>query len=94
MQVFKSFTFDSAHFLPNVPDGHRCKNMHGHTYRLTVFLDGPLVPPYDWVIDFGEVKKVVAPIVDRIDHHLAVGDAVLFFGDREAVDGGIGVDLE
>ena len=70
MQVFKSFTFDSAHFLPNVPDGHRCKNMHGHTYRLTVYLDGPLVPPFDWAIDFGEVKKVVAPIVDRIDHRV------------------------
>ena len=32
MRIFKTFTFDSAHSLPHVPDGHKCKNIHGHTY--------------------------------------------------------------
>lgn len=68
MQVFKQFTFDSAHFLPHVPDGHKCKNMHGHTYRLVVYLEGPLKEKLDWVEDFAEVKRVVNPIVKRLDH--------------------------
>ena len=37
MLIYKEFTFDSAHKLPNVPDGHKCKNLHGHTYKLTVY---------------------------------------------------------
>lgn len=70
MKIFKSFTFDSAHFLPNVPDGHKCKEIHGHTYKLTVYFKGPLDPVLNWVIDFGDIKRVVKPIVDEIDHKL------------------------
>ena len=70
MQIFKSFTFDSAHFLPNVPDGHKCKNIHGHTYRLTVYFEGPLHKDLKWVEDFADIKKVVKPIVDQLDHQL------------------------
>ncbi len=69
MIIFKQFTFDSAHFLPNVPDGHKCKQMHGHTYKLTVYLKGEPDPSLGWVLDFGIVKKVISPIIDRLDHH-------------------------
>ena len=57
MIIFKTFSFDSAHFLPNVPDGHKCKNVHGHTYRMKVFFEGELVEKLDWVIDFADIKK-------------------------------------
>src|ERR1035437_3620358 len=70
MQVFKQFTFDSAHFLPNVPDGHKCKEIHGHTYRLVVYINGELIKDLDWVMDFAELKKVVVPIVKSVDHKL------------------------
>lgn len=68
MLIFKQFTFDSAHFLPNVPEGHKCKYMHGHTYRLTVYIDGKPDPLLAWVMDFGDVKKVVKSVVDMLDH--------------------------
>ncbi|MCV9385181.1 6-carboxytetrahydropterin synthase QueD [Reichenbachiella ulvae] len=70
MVIFKKFAFDSAHFLPNVPDGHKCKNIHGHTYHLTVFLEGDLVEDLEWVMDFKDVKDVIKPIIDRLDHQL------------------------
>ncbi len=70
MKIFKKFTFDSAHFLPNVPDGHKCKNIHGHTYQLTVFFEGERVPHLNWVIDFAEIKSVVQPVVNDLDHKL------------------------
>ena len=70
MKIFKKFTFDSAHFLPNVPDGHKCKEMHGHTYQLTVFFEGELEKHLDWVIDFADIKKTVNPVVKSIDHKL------------------------
>ncbi len=70
MIIFKKFTFDSAHFLPNVPDDHKCKQMHGHTYRMTAFFAGELDPLLGCVVDFADIKSVVKPIVDRIDHKL------------------------
>lgn len=68
MLLYKEFTFDSAHFLPNVPVGHKCKEMHGHTYRLRVWLEGPLLPELGWVMDFADLKAVVKPVVERLDH--------------------------
>ncbi len=70
MQIFKTFTFDSAHFLPHVPEGHKCKEIHGHTYRMTVYIEGPLDPHIGWVADFADIKKAIEPIVKIVDHRL------------------------
>lgn len=68
MIIFKKFTFDSAHSLPNVPDGHKCKEVHGHTYHLTVYIEGDLDEHLGWVADFGDLKTAIKPVIDRIDH--------------------------
>jgi 6-pyruvoyltetrahydropterin/6-carboxytetrahydropterin synthase len=70
MTIFKQFTFDSAHFLPNVPVTHKCRQIHGHTYRLTVYMNGPLEPGTGWVADFSDVKEMVHSVIDQIDHKL------------------------
>lgn len=69
MMIFKKFTFDSAHSLPHVPDGHKCKNVHGHTYLLTVWVERDLDEKLGWVMDFKDLKEVVDPLVKRIDHN-------------------------
>ncbi|MBW7891960.1 MAG: 6-carboxytetrahydropterin synthase QueD [Chitinophagaceae bacterium] len=68
MFIFKDFTFDAAHLLPNVPTNHKCANLHGHTYRLRVVLEGVPDGELGWVIDFGEIKRNVKPLLDRLDH--------------------------
>jgi 6-pyruvoyltetrahydropterin/6-carboxytetrahydropterin synthase len=70
MIIYKQFTFDSAHFLPNVPEGHKCREMHGHTYHLTIFAEGALLEPEGWVLDFTDLKLVVKPIIEQLDHKL------------------------
>jgi len=70
MIIYKQFTFDSAHFLPNVPEGHKCREMHGHTYLLTLYAEGPVKNPEGWVMDFGDIKNIMRPIIDILDHHL------------------------
>ena len=70
MEIYKEFSFDSAHFLPNVPNGHKCKNMHGHTYRLRVVLQGETDPVLGWIMDFKELKDIVSPVIDQLDHKL------------------------
>ena len=70
MVIFKQFTFDSAHFLPRVPDTHKCRQMHGHTYKLTVFMKGPLSEDLGWIIDFSDLKHALKPILELIDHKM------------------------
>lgn len=70
MEIYKEFSFDSAHFLPNVPEGHKCKQMHGHTYRLRVYVKGNPGEKNGWLIDFKELKEIALPIIDQIDHKL------------------------
>jgi len=70
MEIFKEFTFDSAHFLPNVPDGHKCYHMHGHTYKVKIVVEGEVDPHFGWVIDFGDIKVAFKPLIDQMDHHV------------------------
>lgn len=70
MTIFKEFTFDSAHFLPNVPITHKCKEIHGHTYKLTIYVEGTLHSNLGWVIDFTDIKEIIDPIVKIVDHKL------------------------
>lgn len=69
MLIYKQFTFDSAHFLPNVPDGHKCREMHGHTYHLTLYIEGTVLDQEGWVLDFGDIKALMKPVLDTLDHH-------------------------
>lgn len=62
------FRYEAAHQLPKVPDGHQCGRMHGHSYHLTVEVNGP-VGDDGFVIDFAHIKNVVEPLVKRLDHH-------------------------
>lgn len=70
MIIYKHFTFDSAHFLPNLPEGHPCKQLHGHTYHLTVFIEGKVLKKEGWIFDFKDLKSVVDPIIKQLDHKL------------------------
>ena len=70
MLLYKEFTFDSAHFLPNVPEGHKCREMHGHTYHLKVFIKGELDPQLGWIMDFKDLKEALLPVIDQLDHKL------------------------
>jgi len=68
MIIFKQFTFDSAHYLPNVPETHKCRTIHGHTYQLTVFIEGGLDEHLGWVIDFSDMKNVIGDVIELVDH--------------------------
>ena len=69
MEIYKEFTFEAAHLLPNVPTGHKCGRLHGHTYRVQVHISGELDDQLGWVMDFAEIKKIVHPIIKELDHY-------------------------
>ena len=69
MDIFKSFTLEAAHRLPNVPPGHKCARLHGHSFRVELHVSGEVGADTGWVMDFGDIKAAFKPIYERLDHH-------------------------
>jgi len=69
MEIFKVFQIEAAHYLPNVPADHKCRRMHGHSFRIEVHVAGPLDPEAGWVMDFADLKRAFRPLYDQLDHH-------------------------
>ncbi|MCC8244097.1 6-carboxytetrahydropterin synthase QueD [Saccharothrix luteola] len=69
MEIFREFTFEAAHRLPEVPEGHKCARLHGHSYRVTVHVEGPVDQHAGWIMDFGDVKAAFKPLEEQLDHH-------------------------
>lgn len=69
VELVKDFRFEAAHWLPNVPEGHKCQRVHGHSFRGEVAVRGPLDPKLGWVIDFADLKRAIGPLVERLDHY-------------------------
>jgi 6-pyruvoyltetrahydropterin/6-carboxytetrahydropterin synthase len=69
MRITQAFTFEAAHSLPNVPETHRCRRMHGHSYRVELTLEGPVDPMTGFVADFFDVEAAFGPLLKRLDHY-------------------------
>jgi len=68
MEIWRTFTLEAAHHLPNVPEGHKCRRLHGHSFRVDVHVSGPVGADTGWVMDFADVKAAFAPLHDALDH--------------------------
>ena len=68
MELYKEFTFEAAHLLPAVPEGHKCRRLHGHSFRVRVTVRGDLDRRLGWVMDFAELKRAWAPLDEALDH--------------------------
>jgi len=69
VDIYKEFTIEAAHLLPNVPDGHKCKRLHGHSFRIEVHVGGDVDPELGWVMDFAQLKNSFKPVFEQLDHH-------------------------
>ena len=70
IELVKDFRFEAAHFLPQVPEGHKCRRIHGHSFRGEVAVRGPIDPKIGWVMDFADLKRAIDPIITEVDHYL------------------------
>jgi 6-pyruvoyltetrahydropterin/6-carboxytetrahydropterin synthase len=68
MILTKLYEFSAAHWLPLVPDGHKCKNMHGHNWIVHVSVRG-VVQEDGFVCDYADIDYCVKPIINDLDHH-------------------------
>ncbi|MCI0532280.1 MAG: 6-carboxytetrahydropterin synthase, partial [candidate division Zixibacteria bacterium] len=69
MEIFKEFTFEAAHHLPNTPEGHKCRRLHGHSFRVRIYVAGAVDKQTGWVMDFADIRSAFQPIYKQLDHH-------------------------
>lgn len=68
IELVKSFRFEAAHLLPTFPEGHKCRRLHGHSFRVDVHVHGDLPPEQGYLLDYGAIKAAFAPLRERLDH--------------------------
>lgn len=66
--VTKEFSFEAAHSLPHLPPDHKCRHLHGHSYKVVIECCGELDPRNSWVIDYAEIADAMQPIIASLDH--------------------------
>ncbi|MDX1571594.1 MAG: 6-carboxytetrahydropterin synthase QueD [Xanthomonadales bacterium] len=69
MEIYKEFQIEAAHRLPNVPDGHKCARLHGHSFRIRLVVEGPIGDQSGWVMDFADLKQAFDPLFRQLDHN-------------------------
>ena len=69
VRLTKSFHFEAAHDLPTFPEGHKCRRLHGHSYRFDVVVEGPVQPGKGYLIDYADIAGAASPIVSQLDHY-------------------------
>lgn len=69
MEIFKEFTFEAAHRLPNVPIDHKCYRLHGHSFHVAIYVSGEVGGQTGWVMDFADIQTAFKPILDQLDHY-------------------------
>jgi 6-pyruvoyltetrahydropterin/6-carboxytetrahydropterin synthase len=67
--IRRTFRFEAAHRLPNVPAEHLCSRLHGHSYHVTVEVTGDVDPHMGWILDFADIDVAWKPLHAILDHY-------------------------
>jgi 6-pyruvoyltetrahydropterin/6-carboxytetrahydropterin synthase len=69
VRLVKTFSFEAAHRLPFVPEGHKCFRLHGHSFRVEVVVEGEVDERSGWLIDYDDIRVAFEPLRQRLDHY-------------------------
>jgi 6-pyruvoyltetrahydropterin/6-carboxytetrahydropterin synthase len=68
VRLVRSFGFEAAHWLPTFPEGHKCRRMHGHSFRVEVAVEGDVPPEQGYLIDYGDIQAAIDVVFSQLDH--------------------------
>lgn len=68
VRLVRAFTFEAAHDLPGAPQGHKCRRLHGHSFRAELICEGKVDRRTGWLVDFADIKQAFAPCLEQLDH--------------------------
>ncbi len=64
----KDFEFEAAQALPSFPEGHKCRKVHGHSFKVTVSVRGPVDEATGIFYDHAAISDALRPIIQQLDH--------------------------
>jgi 6-pyruvoyltetrahydropterin/6-carboxytetrahydropterin synthase len=68
MELRKIFQFEAAHLLPKLPESHKCRRLHGHSFQVEICIEGPCDPHLGWVMDYADISAAFKPLHQQLDH--------------------------
>jgi 6-pyruvoyltetrahydropterin/6-carboxytetrahydropterin synthase len=68
MELRKSFQFEAAHLLPHLPESHKCRRLHGHSFKAEIAIAGECDPRLGWLMDYAEMSDAFKPLWEQLDH--------------------------
>jgi 6-pyruvoyltetrahydropterin/6-carboxytetrahydropterin synthase len=69
MELRKSFQFEAAHFLPHLPASHKCRRLHGHSFKVEIVVEGECDQKLGWVMDYADISEAFKPLWEQLDHY-------------------------
>ena len=69
VELVREFSFEAAHRLPQVPEGHKCARLHGHSFKCEVAVKGEVDQKTGWFIDYAEITDAFEPLRLKLDHY-------------------------
>lgn len=69
LSVFLDYSINCAHTLPLLPDGHKCKTVHGHRYDIRIEISGA-IDAQGWIIEYDQARSVLDDCVMSLDHKM------------------------
>jgi len=68
VELRKTFQFEAAHLLPNLPQAHKCRRLHGHSFKVEIVVAGECDPKLGWLMDYADISEIFKPLWDQLDH--------------------------
>ena len=68
LELRKTFQFEAAHLLPHLPKSHKCRRLHGHSFRVEVAVAGQCDPKLGWLMDYADITRAFQPLWEQLDH--------------------------
>ncbi len=69
VKLTRELRFEAAHLLPNAPEGHKCRRLHGHSFKVELTVEGEVDPKTGWFLDYGVIGSIADPVRARLDHY-------------------------
>ena len=68
IELRKTFQFEAAHLLPRLAKSHKCRRLHGHSFKVEIVVAGECDPKLGWLMDYAEISRRFRPIWKKLDH--------------------------
>lgn len=69
IELRKTFQFEAAHLLPHLPETHKCRRLHGHSFKVEIVVSGECDPRMGWLMDYADISAAFKPLYQQLDHY-------------------------